>query len=88
MPHDSDRHRDSAQSPLERLEWHDIREAGCYLHVATGLVARVYLEDLAAGQGGPRSAGGGTVVRLDGNPGTPMPHLRHIAERHGLKCLA
>lgn len=87
MPHDSDRPRDSREPPLERFEWHEVRAEGCYLHLASGLVARIYGEDLASGEA-RRETGGGPVVLLDANPGAPMEHLRRVAARHGLRCTA
>lgn len=70
------------------IEWGDIREPGSYLHLATGLIARVYAEDVAraAADGGGR--GGGSVVLLAPNPGAPMAALREIAERHGFRMSA
>ena len=88
MPHDSDPPRAAPAAPRERCEWQDVRDAGCYLHLASGLIARVYAEDVAPGTTGDDRAGGGTVVRLDPNPGAPMEHLRRIAERHGLRLSA
>lgn len=70
--------------PLARLEWNEVREPGCYLHVSTGLLARVYAEDLEVVHAQWNGAGGGVVVRLDPNPGAPLGRLREIASHHGL----
>lgn len=76
------------RGPLERMDWSEIREPGSYLHVASGLIARVYPEDVADTTERHAGAGGGPVVRLLPNPGAPMAVLREIAERHGLQVNA
>lgn len=71
---------DPREAALEEMDWADVREPGCYLHVATGLLARVRASAIAART---RESGGGLaggqVVRLSGNPETPLPTLRGIA---------
>ena len=66
---------------LHELDWDDISEPGCYLMIATGLLARVHPEDL----GGDRSLGqpgtGTRVAMLSDNPRTPLDSLRVIAIR-------
>ena len=57
MPHDSDPPRAAPAAPLERCEWQDVRDAGCYLHLASGLIARVYAEDVAPGTTGGMQSG-------------------------------
>ena len=65
------------------LAWCDIRQPGCYLHLPSGLLARVFTTEAAAlNQGsGPR---GGTAVQLDPDPATPVSVLREIAGRLSL----
>lgn len=67
---------------LTRMPWERIREPGCYVHLPSGLLARLSLEDLADFATGTRS--GGTAVRLSTDPGTAIDRLREIARRHGL----
>jgi hypothetical protein len=72
--------RDARGPTLEEMNWADVREPGCYLHVATGLLARVRADEIVAQtreDGG--ATGGGQVVRLSSNPETPLPTLRGIA---------
>ncbi len=69
----------------ESMEWCQVCEPGSYLHLSSGLVARVYAEDLEAGRSRHEHAGGGVVVRLDSNPGAPMTRLRTIAAQRGLR---
>ncbi len=66
------------------MDWSDIREPGSYLHLTTGLIARVYPEDLPVAASHPGVARGGPVVRLLPNPGAPLAVLREIAARYGL----
>ena len=70
---------------LDQMEWCEIREPGCYLHIASGLVARVYAEDVAGAKADRQGHGGGRVVRLLPNPGAPLAMLREIAEHHGFR---
>lgn len=77
-----------APERLGRMEWSDIREPGIYLHIASGLIARVYAEDVAAVGTRAGGLGGGPVVRLVPNPSAPMAVLREIAERHGLRVIS
>lgn len=80
-------HDDQDDGTLPRVDWDDIRSPGCYLHLATGLLARMYAEDLARR---PQRLGGtgGCCVRLSPNPGESMPQLREIAAKHGLEVNA
>ncbi len=70
---------------LERMEWNEIHEPGSYLHLASGLIARVYAEDIAVARAHLDHREGGSVVRLLPDPGAPMVVLQAIAERHGLR---
>lgn len=67
------------------MDWNQISEPGSYLHIATGLIARVYPEDLAAPLAHRENECGGLVVRLLSNPGAPISVLREIGERHGFR---
>lgn len=78
----ADRAEDSP-SRLVELDWDEISEPGCYLLVASGLLARIYLDEIRHGYQGPPSKAGARVVRLSNNPGDPLQALRAIAERHG-----
>ena len=78
---------DESAGFLPRVEWDEIRAPGCYLHLATGLLARVYAEDLANRSPGIAS-GGGRCVRLSENPGATMAQLREVAAKHGLEVNA
>ncbi len=83
--HDS--RNDESGDFLPRVEWEEIDAPGSYLHLATGLLARVYAEDL---ENRPKGHGGngGRCVRLSANPGAAMTQLREIAASHGLKVNA
>lgn len=72
---------------LPLVDWDEIRAPGCYLHLATGLLARVYPEDVASRSQG-HASGGGSCARLSENPGATMAQLREIAARHGLEVNA
>lgn len=67
------------------MDWSEIQEPGSYLHLASGLIARVYAEDLASAGSHRGVPGGGPVVRLLANPGAPITALREIAEHLGLR---
>jgi hypothetical protein len=77
-----------APARLEQLEWDEVRTPGSYLHLASGLIARVYAEDLDPRATNAAMRGGGAVVRLLPNPGAPMALLREIATRHGFRVNA
>lgn len=70
--------------PLPRLDWSEIRAPGAYLHLASGLLARVYEDDVNA----HARTGGGRCVRLSENPGMPLAKLREIAADHGFEVNA
>lgn len=82
MGPDESRERPAPEAPLMEMEWGDIREPGSYLLVSSGLIARIYAEDIPGFEERPRRAAG-TVVRLLSNPRAPLGLLREIAERHG-----
>ena len=67
---------------LTRIPWERIREPGCYVHLPSGLLARLSLDDLASRPEGRRS--GGTAIRLSTDPGTAIDRLREIALRNGV----
>ncbi|MFN8587418.1 MAG: hypothetical protein U0704_06410 [Candidatus Eisenbacteria bacterium] len=66
------------------MDWSEIRSPGAYLHLASGLLARVYDGDV---EERPRG-GGGRFVKLSDNPGLPLEKLRAIAAQHGLEVNA
>jgi len=74
--------RDS-QITIQELEWSDIREPGCYLHLGSGLLARVSEEELA--EIGHRGGMAGRVARLADNPHLPLTTLRLTAMRFGYR---
>lgn len=72
----------SREPSLPQFDWNDIEEPGCYLHLPSGLLARVSSEELAPLP--PRTSSGGRVIRLSANPGAPLAELREIARTHAL----
>jgi hypothetical protein len=64
---------------LHELDWVDVAEPGCYLMIASGLLARVYQEDLDAAGKSPRAGAGTRVVRLSSNPRALVEVLRAVA---------
>lgn len=69
---------------LDLMDWSEIHEAGCYLHVASGLLARIEAEDLEDDRrGAGHDRPGGLVVRLSSNPRAPIQLLRLVARSHG-----
>ena len=73
-----------ASITIEEMDWSQIHEPGCYLHIASGLLARVFPEQLTEMQIGP---GGmvGRVARLADNPHLPVTTLRSVAVRGGYR---
>ena len=64
---------------LLELDWAEVAEPGCYLMIASGLLARVYQEDLVAVGDSPRAGAGSRVVRLSSNPRALVEALRAVA---------
>jgi hypothetical protein len=65
------------------LDGMEIDQAGSYLHLATGLLARVFPEDLASTRGAFAGGSAGRVARLSPNPAAPIDALRMLAaHRH------
>ncbi len=75
-------------TPLRELDWSDIQEPGVYLHLASGLVARIYAEDLSGKDLRVESSGGGRLIRLCDDPSTPLMQVRSLAEQHGLRVIS
>jgi hypothetical protein len=68
---------------IEEMEWSQIHAPGCYLHIASGLLARVFpeeVDELATGNGMV-----GRVARLAESPHQPLTTLRLIATRSGYR---
>jgi hypothetical protein len=83
VPTDEAARRSSDEpEPLLELDWGEITEAGCYLLVATGLLARVHADEAETRRKAPRSLTGARVARLSSNPSDPLQLLRTIAESH------
>ena len=81
MAEDSVQGADSRGASERLIDWDDIREPGCYLHVTSGLVARIFPDDIA-NPSEDRHAGqfsGGPVICLSPNPNTPIDVLRQFA---------
>ncbi len=74
-----------SREPLPTLKWAEVREPGCYLHPATGLLCRIGPDEAAERE--PRFEGGidQTVIRLSDHPSAPLEQLRRVAEAHGLR---
>ena len=64
---------------LHEMEWDDISEPGCYLMIASGLLARVHPEDLSSDRPAGLKGTGTRVVMLSDNPRLPLGSLRTIA---------
>jgi hypothetical protein len=62
------------------MDWAEVQEPGCYLHLATGLLARIRAGEID-GNAHATNGGGGPVARLSGNPEAPLAALRAIAQR-------
>lgn len=66
--------------PLPEMYWDEIRDPGCYLHLASGHLARIHAEDL-----NPSGAPATPILRmarLSPDPETPLERLRAIARAH------
>ena len=74
-----------SEEPLPTLSWAEVREPGCYLHQATGLLTRIGPDEVAERELRFESDLEQTVVRLSEQPSAPLSHLRRIAEAHGLR---
>jgi hypothetical protein len=68
---------------LPELEWNEIAEPGCYLHLASGLLARMFPETIQGGRHAVQTAAPNRVARLAEDPGAPLTALRLLAARHG-----
>ena len=82
IPESTHRTNDAA-GRLPELDWEEIAEPGCYLLIASGLLARIYPDEARARRRGARSAAGARVAKLSDNPGDPLQGLRATARRHG-----
>jgi hypothetical protein len=70
---------------LDRMDWSEIHQAGCYLHLVSGLLARVFDGEPTENRGRFTQGRVGAVVRLSENPHAPITLLREVAASHGLK---
>jgi hypothetical protein len=68
---------------LPELEWNEITEPGCYLHLGSGLLARMFPETIRGGRHVVQTAVPNRVARLAEDPGAPLTALRLLAGRHG-----
>jgi hypothetical protein len=66
---------------LEELDWNDMQEPGCYLHIPSGTLMRVYADELDTVSDMPQGAM--RMVRLSRDPRTSLLRLRDTADRHG-----
>jgi len=71
--------------PVIELEPSEIHEPGCYMHVASGLLVRLFPEDFALTIEPLVGACIGPLARLSDNPGLPVIALRAIAASHQLR---
>lgn len=76
------------EQPPQEMTWLEISEPGSYLHVESGLIARIHPEELAGHRVLQRGIGVGTVVLLLPNPNAPIQVLRQIAQRHGYRVVS
>ncbi len=59
-----------------------IREPGCYLHLSSGMLARIFEADLRDASGLSAWVGAGRMVRLSPQPETSVFVLRRTAAIH------
>lgn len=76
---------DRPHEPLPVLSWAEVREPGCYLHQATGLLSRIGPDEVAERDFRFEPDLEQRVVRLSEQPSAPLSQLRRIAEAHGLR---
>jgi hypothetical protein len=69
-------------SSLDEMDWEEISEPGCYVHIGSGLLARVYQQDLRPSRSERAASGRNQVARLSKDPETGLDELRAIAARH------
>jgi hypothetical protein len=67
---------------LLELSGPEVSEPGCYLHLSSGLMVRVFPEDLESAFLRHPLVSAGRVVRLSDRPDTPVSMLRFIAATH------
>ena len=73
-----------ASVTIQEMDWGQIHEPGCYLHIASGLLARVFREELPDVHIGT-SGMVGRVARLTDNPHATVTTLRSVAARSGYR---
>lgn len=83
IPDGTDPVAEENAGPLPELDWNEISEPGCYLHLASGLLARMSAETIAGGRREARADFANRVVKLTGDPETSLAALRILAARHG-----
>lgn len=76
---------DARSSQLREVNWSDIDQPGSYLHIASGLIARIHPEEISGYRIRQPGSGVGPVVLLERNPNAALSVLREIAERHGYR---
>ena len=80
--HDVDATASQNRSRLPEMDWHEVQEPGCYLHVSSGMLMRFFPEDsLSRGRMTPGAET--AMVKLAEDPQTPLVTLRAIAAGHG-----
>jgi hypothetical protein len=67
---------------LRECDWNDIDEPGCYLHIRSGMLMRVFADELDS-VASDMPEGTMRMVKLSRNPRASLPKLRDIASRHG-----
>ena len=66
---------------LQQLD--EIREPGCYVHVATGLLVRIFPEELESERASEPFDSWGLVAQLSSDPYAAIASLRAFASHQG-----
>lgn len=74
-----------SREPLPTFTWAEVREPGCYLHPASGLLTRIGPDEVAEREPGFERGPEQRLVRLSAQPSAPIEQLRRLAEAHGLR---
>ncbi len=81
----SNEERNPPPPPLPTLSWAEVREPGCYLHQASGMLTRLGPDEVAERESGSAWASDQPVIQLSARPSEPLEELRRIAGAHGLR---
>lgn len=61
----------------EPIDWNDVREPGAYLHIDSGMLMRVFADELVPDP--PKEEPGTLLIRLSNDPQAPLARLRATA---------